>query len=243
MPFPTTVHSVISDANEADWPVEGQGINECGCTAAANALNIVSGDRRFNKDEFVREASVLFQRKLGGTPSPVTGWLIQRHGFGTHFGNLSHTDYERVLCDLIDRHIPVVVELGAFRIGNQAIYGEHSIVLVGYNNASADPEKPIPSEFYFVDSQWPEIGKFTLTSNNRDSDGDGQVDMFPGNRTLSRDEFNAAYPMRFYFPVFETQAEHDEWYHTYIQVEQRIPLLGDILAQLLTGSYDLWRNE
>src|SRR6185503_8714052 len=103
MPFPSYIHSVVKSSDDAAWPIEAQGRNECGCTAASNALNLLVGMQRFHKDDFVREAGLLFQREMGGTPSPVTGWLIKRHGFGTHFGNLSRTDDELVLRDLIDR--------------------------------------------------------------------------------------------------------------------------------------------
>ncbi|HEX9373426.1 MAG TPA: hypothetical protein VF897_20605, partial [Roseiflexaceae bacterium] len=97
MPYPPYVHSVIANSDDAAWPVQGQGINECGCTVAANALNLLAGARLFDKDSFVREAGLLFNRGLGGSISPVTGWLIKRHGYGTHFGNLLHTDPEPVL--------------------------------------------------------------------------------------------------------------------------------------------------
>src|SRR5215212_4597818 len=127
MSFPSYVHSVIKSAEEAAWPVEGQGVNECGCTSASNALNLLVQHLRFRKDDFVSQAGLLFQPRFGGTPSPATGWLIKRNGFGTHFGNLSRTDYEPVLRDLIDRGVPVIVEIGLDPLG---IYGGHSIVLV-----------------------------------------------------------------------------------------------------------------
>src|SRR5215212_11330357 len=112
MEFPTYVHSVIPSANAMAWPVEGQGFNECGCTAASNALNLLEQTLRFRKDDFVREAGIFFQPKYGGTPSPVTSWLVKHHGFGTHFGNLKRTDYELVLRSLLDRRVPVIIELG-----------------------------------------------------------------------------------------------------------------------------------
>lgn len=144
MAFPASVHSVLIAEGEDAWPVEGQGRNECGCTAAANALNLVSQKRRFTKDAFVREAGLLFQRNMGGSPSPLTGWLIRRHGFGTHFGNLSRTDYERVLCELIDLGVPVVVEIGVVKIAGISFYGQHAIVLVGYKNGALPGLPPSP---------------------------------------------------------------------------------------------------
>jgi hypothetical protein len=243
MAFPHAVHSVISEAEEAAWPVEGQGVNECGCTSAANALNLLCGERRFAKDAFIREAGLLFQRELGGTPSPLAAWLIRRHGFGTHYGNLSHTNYEQVLCDLIDRKVPVVVELGAFKLAGKAFYGEHAIVLVGYKNVALPGAPPLPEEFYFVDAQWPELGKLSLKANNRDGDGDGVIEVYPGNRTLNRDEFRTKYPLRIYFPVFPTQRAHDEWYTANMTAMPRLPVLGWLSARWLSGSYDLWHGE
>src|SRR5262245_21758335 len=111
MTFSEYIHSVYNVSDKAAWPVEAQGPYQCGCTAASNALNLLVGAPRFRKDQFVHEAGLLFRPNLG-TPSPVTSWLIQHHGFGTHFGNLSQTNYETVLRNLIDQHIPVVIELG-----------------------------------------------------------------------------------------------------------------------------------
>ena len=70
MPFPSYVHSVVKSSDDTAWPVQAQGRNECGCTAAANALNLLVGSRRFNKDDFLHEAGLLFQPGMGGTPSP-----------------------------------------------------------------------------------------------------------------------------------------------------------------------------
>src|SRR3712207_3627519 len=81
--------------------IRRQGVNECGCTAPANALNLLLGRKEFDKDQFVREAGIWFRRHVfggaGGTPSFVTGWLIKHHGFGTHFGSLRQTDFHAVL--------------------------------------------------------------------------------------------------------------------------------------------------
>ena len=233
MAFPAYVHSVVGVSDDAAWPVEGQGENECGCTAASNALNILARASRFRKDDFVREAGPLFQRGLGGSPSPVTGWLIKRHGFGTHFGNLSRTDYEVVLRDLIDRGVPVVIELGIMRVGPLAVYGQHSVVLVGYSSQQRE-------EYYLVDSQYPGLGNFTLRTNDVDMDGDGVVEQFPGNRTMTRQELRDNYLMKLYFPVFPTQAAHDDWYRASIRPAPGVPLLGGLIGGLLTGSYDVW---
>jgi hypothetical protein len=240
MAFPPYVHSVVGMSDDLVWAVEGQAENECGCTAASNALNILAKARRFRKDDFVREAGVFFQRGLGGSPSPVTGWLIKRHGFGTHFGNLSRTDYEVVLRDLIDHGVPVVIELGIVRVGSFAVYGQHSVVLVGYSDPFRDRAGQQREEYYLVDSQWPELGNFTLRSNDVDVDGDGVVETFPGNRTLTRQELRDNYLMKLYFPVFPTQAAHDDWYRASIRPAPGIPLVGGLIGSMLTGSYDIW---
>jgi hypothetical protein len=240
MPFPSYVHAVVSASDDAAWPVEAQGQNECGCTAASNALNILTQMPRFRKNDFVREAGLLFQRRLGGTPSPVTGLLIQRHGFGSHFGNLSRTDYEVVLRDLIDRGVPVVIELGVAKVGPFAVYGQHSVVLVGYSEPFRDRAGQLREEYYLVDSQYPQLGSISLTTNDVDVDGDGRVESFPGNRTLTRQELRDQYPMKIYFPVFPTQAAHDAWYRQNIYAAPGLPLLGALVGGALTGSYDIW---
>lgn len=240
MAFPAFVHSVNSASAEAAWPVEGQGWNECGCTAASNAANLLAQALRYRKDDFVRQAGVFFQPQWGGTPSPITTWLLQRHGFGTHFGNLQQTDYEAVLRDLIDRRVPVVIELGVVKMRSVAVSGQHSVVLVGYSEPFRDQSGQLREEYYIVDAQWPALGQFSLASNNRDFNNDGVVEEFPGNRTLTRAELNIAYPMRTYFPVFPTQSDHDAWYGRHIQAESRIPLLGGLAGRLVTGSRDIW---
>ncbi|HKF94297.1 MAG TPA: hypothetical protein VKB96_06785, partial [Gammaproteobacteria bacterium] len=173
MAFPSYVHSVIRSADTVAWPVEGQGMNECGCTAASNALNLLVRAPRFRKDDFVRQAGIFFQAWLGGTPSPITAWLVRRHGFGTHFGNLKKTDYEALLRNLIDRDVPVIIEIGQVMIGPVTVSGQHSIVLVGYSDPFVDSSGQKREEFYFVDSQWPRLAEFNLQSNDADIDGDG----------------------------------------------------------------------
>jgi hypothetical protein len=240
MRFPAYVHSVVQATDDAAWPVEGQGENECGCTAASNALNVLVGEWRFRKDDFVRQAGLLFQRKLGGTPSPVTGWLIRRHGFGTHFGNLSRTDYEVVLRDLIDRSVPVVIELGVVKVGPLAIYGQHSVVLVGYSEPFRDSAGRQREEYYLVDSQYPALGTFSLRTNDADVDGDGVPEIFPGNRTMTRQELRDQYITKIYFPVFPTQAAHDAWYRENMRERPSVPVLGRLIDRLISGSYDIW---
>jgi len=240
MPFPSYVHSVISSSDAADWPIEAQGFNQCGCTAASNALNLMVRTLRFRKDDFVHWAGLLYQPKLGGTPSPVTTWLIQRNGFGTHFGNLRKTDYELVLRALIDRGVPVIIELGAVKIGSVAVSGQHSVVLIGYSEPFRDSSGRLCEEYYLVDAQWPQLGSISLSSNDRDADGDGVVEAFPGNRTLTRQELHDNYPMRTYFPVFPTPSDHDAWYRENMRAEGGIPLLSSLSGSLVTGSYDIW---
>ncbi|HJZ45924.1 MAG TPA: C39 family peptidase [Roseiflexaceae bacterium] len=240
MAFPAYVHSVVSSSDSAAWPVEAQGFNQCGCTAASNALNLLMHTLRFRKDDFVHKAGLLYQPKLGGTPSPVTTWLIQRNGFGTHFGNLQKTDYEQVLRDLIDRGIPVIIELGVVKVGSLAVSGQHSVVLVGYSDPFRDISGQVREEYYLVDAQWPQLGSISLSSNDRDADGDGVVELFPGNRTLTRQELGDNYPMRTYFPVFPTQSDHDAWYRQNIRSAGGIPLLSTLAGRLVTGSNDIW---
>lgn len=240
MPFPTFVRTVVSSIDEEAWPVEGQGWNECGCTAASNALNLLVRSRQYRKDDFVRQAGLFFQPQWGGTPSPITTWLLQRHGFGTHFGNLQDAEYELVLRDLIDRGIPVIIELGVVLMGGVAVSGQHSVVLVGYSEPYRDHAGQLCEEYYLVDAQWRELGKFKLAENNRDYNGDGVVEQFPGNRTLSRQQLRAEYPMRTYFPVFPTQSDHDQWYRAHVQVERRLPLLSALTGTLITGAHDRW---
>jgi hypothetical protein len=195
---------------------------------------------RFRKADFVRQAGLLFQPRLGGSPSPITGWLIKRHGFGTHFGNLTYTDAEGVLRSLLDRGIPIIVELDVNRIGPFAIYGLHSVVLVGYSDPFEDANGQCHEDYYVVDSAWPRTGPFSLEMNDWDVDGDGLKEAFPGNRTWTRAAFRERFAMQIYFPVFPTQAEHDAWYRANMRVRRRFPLIGWLYAALVSGSYDEW---
>lgn len=239
MAYPGYVHAVADGA--APWPIQAQGVNECGCTAPANALNILLGEQRFNKDDFVRQAGWLFRRSLGGSPSFVTEWLIRRNGFGTHFGNLSRTDAEAVLRDLIDRKVPVIVELWANRFGPFTLYGLHSVVLVGYSDPYLDAWGQRHEEYYVVDAQYPALGKLDISSNDLDRDGDGVAEHYPGNRTFSRDEFRSIYTTGIYFPVFRSQDEHDAWYVANIEPLPRLPLLGSLAQNFATGRLDGWK--
>ena len=242
MQFPPYVHSVIPSADPASWPIQPQGINECGCTAPANALNMLVGRPRFDKDEFVRQAGLFFQRQLGGSPSPITGWLIKRQGFGTHFGSLRKTNAEAVLRDLVDRRVPTVIELGSNKWGPFEVFGQHSVVLVGYSDPYTDASGQRREEYYFVDAQYPAVGgEFGLHTNDADRDGDGVPEAYPGNRTIPRDLFLRDYPTGIYFPVFPTQAEHDAWYRQHIRPEAGVPLLGGLIAGTLTGTMDIWQ--
>ena len=199
MQFPAYVHSVIQSADPALWPIQAQGINECGCTAPANALNLLVGQRRFEKDDFVQQAGLLFQRRWGGSPSPVTGWLIKRQGYGTHFGTLRQTDRELVLRDLINRKAPVIVELGANKVGPFTVFGQHSVVLVGYSERYTDAAGQAHEEYYFVDAQYPpDRSQFGLHTNDIDRDGDDVPEVFPGNRTIARELFLRDYPTGIY---------------------------------------------
>lgn len=243
MQFPPYVHSVIPDADPAQWPIQAQGINECGCTAPANALNILVGQPRFDKDEFVRQAGLFFQRQLGGTPSPITAWLIKRQGFGTHFGSLRKTDCEAVLRDLIDRQIPVVIELGSNKWGPFEVFGQHSVVLVGYSEPYTDATGQQREEYYFVDAQYPtDRTTFGLHTNDIDRDGDGVPEAYPGNRTIARDLFLRDYPTGIYFPIFPTPAAHEAWYRQHLRPLTAVPVLGGLIAGTLTGTMDIWQT-
>ncbi len=240
MSFPSYVHSVVAEAEPDAWPVQGQGPFECGCVAAVNALNLLAGRRIFDKDDFVAQAGPLFQPALGGTPSPLTGWLIRRHGGGTHFGNLLRTDGEAALRDLIDRGVPVVVELWRNRLGPVSLYGQHSVLLVGYSEPHPDRNGALHEEYYVVDSQWPRQGGFALGANDRDVDGVPTA--LPGNHTIDRATFRTIFQTGIYFPVFRSQAEHDAWYAACMRRLPGPPLFGRLRDALLTGSYDRWRG-
>lgn len=243
MAFPPYVHAVIPDDNAARWPIQRQGINECGCTAPAIALNLLLGRQEFHKDAFVSEAGALFQRSIGGSPSFVTATLIKRHGFGTHFGMLRGPDREIVLRDLIDRGVPVCIELGANKLGPLTVFGQHTVVLVGYSDPYTDARGQRHEEYFFVDAQYPpEGGVFGLHTNDLDRDGDGILEHYPGNRTMTRSEFLPNFPTGIYFPVFGTQTEHDAWYDAHIRPGRRSSSFRGIAERWLTGTHDEWQG-
>lgn len=242
--FPKHVHSIVAHAAAEHWPIQRQGVNECGCTAPANALNLLLGERRYDKDQFLREAGLFFQRNLGGSPSPITAWLIKRQGFGTHFGSLRRTNCEVVLRHLIDRQVPVVLELGANKWGPLTLYGQHSVVLVGYSDRYTDASGRQHEEYYFVDAQYPNItdpSAFGLHTNDVDRDGDGVAEPYPGNRTIPRHLFLSDFPTGIYFPVFPSQAEHGRWYREHIRPASSLPLMSSLVAGVFTGTMDVWR--
>lgn len=241
MSFPSHIHSVVPRSDEAAWPVQGQGVNECGITVAANALNLLAGRRVYEKDDLIRSAGLLFQRRLGGSPSPATARLLRQHGAGTHFGNLRRTDAEAVLRDLVDRRVPVVVEIGTNMVGPFPVYGQHSILLVGYSEPHPDRNGALHEEYFFVDSQWPRLGEFDLSTNDVDVEGNATV--MPGNRTMSRYEFLQQYQTRIYFPAFPSQAAHDRWYARQMRGYRTAALMGSIIHAFLTGTDDLWGGQ
>lgn len=238
MPFPSYVHSVIEHSDATAWPVQGQGENECGVTVAANALNLLTGQCRYDKDDFRRKIGLLFQRRLGGSPSPATGWLIRQHGGGTHFGNLRRTNAEAVLRALIDQRVPVVVELGTYRFGPFTVYGQHSVLLVGYSDPHPDQHGALHELYFFVDSQWPRLGAFDLRAN--DCDVNGNPTPMPGNRTIPRHEFLRLFQTGIYFPVFPSQAVHDDWYRTHMLTPRGRLLTNSLGSLLFTGRFDVW---
>lgn len=241
MSFPAYVRSVIDSSDDAAWPVQGQGKNECGCTVAANALNRLAGELQYRKDDLVREVGIFFQRRLGGSPSPMTGWLIRKHGCGTHFGNLLRTDnVEVVLRDLINRKVPVVVEVGKHQISSLPIYiyGQHSVLLVGYSLSYPDHTGILHEEYYFVDSQAQGLNTIDLHANHVIIDGVWTP--LPGNCTMPQEVFLGQFQTGIYYPVFPSQAAHNAWYQAHMRKRTRIPILGWLTDALLTGSYDVW---
>jgi hypothetical protein len=242
MPFPPHVHSVIPNPDPVCWPVAGQGFNECNFTSTANALNLLTGAARYSKDEFIHEAGLFFQPRLGGTLPPIRVWQLRRRGYGTHFGNLSHTDAEAVLRGLIDQGVPVIVDIyPAHQIGPIRLYGQHATVLVGYSDPFRDATSILREEYYLVDAQWPDLGKFSLAANDVDRDGDGAPESYPGNRTLERAEFLRLYTTRNYSPIFRTREAHDAWYRATLRSVPRAPIVGWLADQVLFGSDDRLR--
>jgi hypothetical protein len=113
---------------------------------------------------------------------------------------------------------------------------------VGYKNSAAAGQTPVPEEWYFVDAEWPSLGKFDMAANDRPDSQTGTTIVYPGNRTLSREEFRSLYITKFYFPAFRTQALHDAWYEARMTIAGRAPMVGAFREWMLSGTYDLLRG-
>lgn len=238
--FPPFVHTLARELPPDQWPVAGQGWNQCSFASTANGLNMLVGEPRYHKDLFVREALLFYQPGLGGTIPPIKVPLIRRRGFGTHFGNLSHTDYRAVLRGLVDTSVPTIIEIGMGVpwVGPRIAWGRHAVLLVGYSEPFVDKIGRRREEWYLVDAEWPGLGRFDMRVNDDDYDGDGVVEIFPGNRSLSSAEFDALFVTRSYYPLFLSQADHNTWYTATF----RTPLPGhNPLRRWITGSPDILR--
>jgi len=231
--FPSFVHSVFSNPTDT-WPICGQGFNECNFFALSNALNTLHNQTRYDPTQLKRAVGPLFQAKLGGAPPFLKSWLLQQHGYGSHYGNLRFTDAELVLRQLIDIQIPVLIDIyTAVQFGFTRIYGQHSVVLVGYSDRYIDASGATREEYYIIDSEWPRLGEFMVDYNNVDRDGDGIVEDYPGNRTISRTQFLRIFTTRCYTPIFTCQSKHDQWY-----TNSFLPHSPTIWENMISGSND-----
>lgn len=231
--FPSYVHSVFEHPTHT-WPVCGQGYNECNFYALSNALNTLTNQRTYEPEQLKRTVGPLFHARLGGTFPFLKSWLLARHGFGSHFGNLRYTNAEFVLRQLIDMRIPVLVDIyTAAQIGFTRIYGQHAVVLVGYSDPYIDATGTHREEYYLIDSEWPRLGAFSVDYNNIDRDGDGISEDYPGNRTLSRNKFMRFFTTRCYTPIFRTPFDHTRWYNTTF-----LPHQPTLFEKVITGSHD-----
>ncbi|MEY3990296.1 MAG: hypothetical protein RI985_1377 [Chloroflexota bacterium] len=231
--FPSYVHSVFESPTHT-WPIRGQGYNECNFYALCNALNTLEHRLNYNPEQLKRRVGPLFHARLGGTFPFLKSWLLKRDGFGSHFGNLRYTNAEYVLRQLIDMHIPVLVDIyTAAQIGFTRIYGQHAVVLVGYSDPYVDSKGVLREEYYLVDSEWPRLGEFTTEYNNIDRDGDGIAEDYPGNRTISRNQFMRVFTTRCYTPIFRNLLNHQQWYHATFR-----PHHPSLVEQYITGSND-----
>jgi hypothetical protein len=221
--FPVHIRSVFHSATH-EWPICGQGFNECNFYALANALNTMQNAFLYDPQALKRRVGFLFQARLGGTFPFLKSMLLRQLGFGSHFGNLRYTDAEFVLRQLIDMHIPVLVDIyTAAQFGLTRFYGQHSVVLVGYSHRFRDAWGNDHEEYYLIDSEWPRLGSFSVTQNNIDRDGDGIAEDYPGNRTVSRAQFLKIFTTRCYSPIFPSQSLHDQWYcNTFAQHTPRL---------------------
>jgi hypothetical protein len=182
-------------------------------TSLANVLNLSAAAYAHTPNEFIDELGIWFQPRFGGTFPYFKSLQLQRRGYGSHFGNLRYTDCEHVLCQLVDMRIPSIIDIyTATQIGRRRIFGQHAVVLVGYSERYADASGTAHREYYIIDSQWPALGEFNVTSNNVDRDGDGIAEDYPGNRTLSRAQFLTQFTTRCYAPVFPNPHTHAVWY-------------------------------
>jgi len=236
--FPPYVHAVLPTVSPELWNVQEQEGPTCGIVAASNALNIVRhGQAHYTRDQLLSTAHGWISHKYGSA-SFTTEMILRRHGAGTHFGNLRFTRAEDVLRQLIDMNIPVCIELDQNKIGVVPIYGVHTIVLVGYSDSYTDAWGRTKEEYYFVDSAYRPDGFWSIQSNNVDRNGDGMAETYPGNRTITRQEFIQRFPTGIYFPVFPTQADHDTWYRKALYSKKSFPILGWIRNQFITGTND-----
>lgn len=231
--FPDGVLSVFPGPTHR-WPLRPQGKNECSFYALAHALNTLHGAERYAADTFRAAVGPLFQRNLGGTLPPLKAWQLRALGYGSHYGCLAHTDAEWVLRGLVRMGIPVIVDIyTAAQIGLRRIYGQHAVVLVGYSEPYRDATGTLREEYYLIDSEWPHLGRCDATDNNVDRDGDGLVEDYPGNRTLSRAAFLQYYTTRTYTPIFPDPTSHVRWYNAWFS-----PHTPSLRERLITGSQD-----
>lgn len=241
MHFPAFVRTPLETV-ELDGLAQAQGINECGVTTPANALTLLHrGAQQFSKDMLRHEAGWWFWRSWGGSPSFVTGWLLKRHGAGTHFGAVARArGGDALLRDLLDRGLYVCIELGRNTVGPVTLYGAHSVLLVGYSQGQ-DERGVLREEYYILDAARTNgAGQLDLVANDQDRDGDGVKEVYPGNRTLALEEFWGQYPTGIYFPVFPSQAEHDHWYAGHVRKARHPLLWRQLMDHAVSGTHDTW---
>jgi hypothetical protein len=240
--YPSYVHCILPTIPKHCWHVQEQEGGTCGIVAASNALNLLRhGTAQFDREDLLATAHGWIHRTYGSA-SFTTEMILKRHGAGTHFGTLRATNAEAVLRALIDQGIPVCLEIDQNTFGPLPIYGLHTIVLVGYSTPYRDAWGNDHEEYYFLNSSYRPNGAWSIESNTVDRDGDGIPEAYPGNHTMERHEFLKRFPTGIYFPVFPSQAAHDQWYRTHMQQRKRWPVLGWLRAQWLSGSFDLARD-
>ena len=236
--YPSYVHSILPTIPKHCWQVQEQEGGTCGIVAASNALNLLRhGTARFDREDLLATAHGWIHRTYGSA-SFTTEMILKRHGAGTHFGTLRATNVEVVLKALIDQGLPVCIEIDQNMFGPIPIYGLHTVVLVGYSDPYVDAWGNTHEEYYFVNSSYRPNGTWSMNSNNIDRDGDQVPEVYPGNHTMERSEFLRRFPTGIYFPVFPSQADHDQWYTTFMRRRNRVPILGWLRDQWMTGSFD-----